>query len=286
MRSMNGKICLITGATNGIGKVTALELAKMSATVILVGRNAEKTDTVMRYIQQASGNPNVHVLLADLSVQAQVQQLAAAFIRQYDHLDVLVNNAGAFFLRRRESADGIEMTWALNHLNYFLLTNLLFDALQRASSARVVNVSSDAHLRGKIRLDDLEFKQRRYSGMGAYSQSKLANIMFTYTLARQLTGTRVTANVLHPGFVATGFAANNGLFARIGMILLRPFSLSPQRGAETSIYLASSPEVDGVTGQFFVNCQSRSSAPQSYDERVQRKLWQVSEQMTGIDMAV
>jgi NAD(P)-dependent dehydrogenase (short-subunit alcohol dehydrogenase family) len=285
MVSLSGRICLITGATSGIGKVTALELAKMGATVIVVGRNPEKTSTVVKAVQQVSGNSDIHMLIADLSIQAQVQQLAADFLQRYDHLDVLVNNAGAVFMTRQESADGIEMTWALNHLSYFLLTNLLLDALRRAPSARIVNVSSDAHKGGKFHFDDLELKHG-FSGMDAYAQSKLANVMFTYSLARQLADTHVTTNAVHPGFVSTGFAANNGSLLKVGILLLRPFMASAEKGARTSIYLASSPEVEGISGQYFVNCKPKQTAPQSYDERAQRKLWQISEQMTGIDMAV
>ena len=281
MTEMTGKLCMVTGATNGIGKVTALELAKMGASVIVVGRSAEKTETVVKAIQQVSGNPNVEALIADLSAQAQVRELAAAFKQKHGHLDVLVNNAGAIFLRREESADGIEMTWALNHLNYFLLTNLLLDALQRALSARIVNVSSDAHEGGKMRFDDLEFK-RGYSVMGAYSQSKLANVMFTYGLARRMNGTQVTANAMHPGLVGTGFAGNNGTLFKLGMALARPFILSPEQGARTAIYLASSPEVEGVTGKYFVKCKPRQSAAASYNEAAQRRLWEISEQMTGL----
>lgn len=285
MGDMTGKMCLITGATNGIGKATALALAKMGATVIVVGRSAEKTNVVVNAIRQVSGNAQVEAMLADLSVLAQMRELAAAFKRKYDHLDVLVNNAGAVFFRREESADGIEMTWALNHLSYFLITNLLLDTLQRAPSARIVNVSSDAHEGGKIRFDDLELK-RGYSGMAAYGQSKLANIMFTYELARRLKDTKVTANALHPGLVGTGFASNNGVLFKLGISVLKPFMASPERGARTSIYLASSPEVEGVTGKYFVNSKPVRSSPVSYDEAAQRRLWQVSEQMTGLAVTV
>src|SRR5690606_2968390 len=282
MADMSGKICVVTGATNGIGKVTALELAKMGATVIVVGRSAERTESVVKEIQQASGNNAVEALLADLSVQAQVRELAAAIQRKYEHLDVLVNNAGGMFLRREETADGIEMTWALNHLNYFLLTNLLLDTLKRAPAARIVNVASDAHEGGKIQFDDLEFKQRRYGWMVAYAQSKLANIMFTYELARRLNRTNVTANTLHPGFVNTNFGANNGTLARIAKVVMRPLALSLEQGASTIIYLASSPEVEGVTGQYFVKCKPHRSSKASYDEAVQRRLWRVSEEMVGL----
>jgi NAD(P)-dependent dehydrogenase (short-subunit alcohol dehydrogenase family) len=281
MAEMTGKLCMVTGATNGIGKATALALAKMGATVIVVGRSAEKTETVVKAIQQVSGNTHVEGMLAELSAQAEVRELAAAFKQKYDHLDVLVNNAGAVFLRREESVDGIEMTWALNHLSYFLLTNLLLDALQRAPAARIVSVSSGAQADGKIHFDDLNFKQR-YTGMAAYPQSKLANVMFTYELARRLNGTKVTVNALHPGLVGTGFASNNGRLLRIGIAIARPFMLSPEQGARTPIYLASSPEVEGVTGQYFVKCKPRRSAAASYDEAAQRRLWEISEQMTGL----
>jgi NAD(P)-dependent dehydrogenase (short-subunit alcohol dehydrogenase family) len=281
MADMTGKICLVTGATNGIGKVTALALAKMGATVFVVGRNPEKTDTVVKAIRRVSGSANVHKLLADLSVQAQVRDLAAAFKSQQDHLDVLVNNAGALFMRREESADGIEMTWALNHLNYFLLTNLLLESLQHAPAARVVNVSSGAQSDGRIHFDDPELK-RGYTVWAAYAQSKLANIMFTYELARRMKGTKVTANALHPGFVGTGFAANNGWLFKMGMALLKPFALSPEQGARTPIYLASSPEVEGVTGKFYINSKPARSSTASYDETAQHELWQLSEQMTGL----
>lgn len=281
MAEMTGKLCMVTGATSGIGEATALALAKMGATVIVVGRSAEKTETVVKAIQQVSGNPNVEGMIADLSSQAQVRELAAAFKQKYDHLDVLVNNAGAVFLRREESVDGIEMTWALNHLSYFLLTNLLLDALQRAPAARIVSVSSGAQADGKIHFDDLNFKQR-YTGIAAYPQSKLANIMFTYELARRLNGTKVTVNAVHPGFVGTGFATNNGLLFKIGIAIAKPFILSPEQGARTSIYLASSPEVEGVTGKYFVKCKPRKSAATTYDEAAQRRLWEISEQMTGL----
>lgn len=286
MTNMQGKTCLITGATNGIGKVTALELAKMGATVVLVGRSAEKTETVVKAIRQVSGNADVHALLADLAEQAQIRQLAAAFQQQYERLDVLVNNAGSMFTQRHESHEGIEMTWALNHLSYFLLTNLLLEPLRRAPSARIVSVSSDAHVGGRIQSDDLEYQRRRYSGLGAYAQSKLANIMFTYALARRLEGTTITANTLHPGFVNSGFGRNNGWLAKLGMTLMQPFARSPERGAETSIYLASSPDVQDISGKYFVDCKTRRSSAASYDEDVQRRLWQVSEQMTGVSAAV
>lgn len=285
MFDMKGKVCLVTGATNGIGKVTALELAKMGATVLMVGRNPEKTETALQSIRQASGNTNVHKLLADLSVQSQVHRLVDEVKQQTDHLDVLVNNAGAVFMSRQLTSDGIEMSWALNHLSYFLLTNLLLDTLEKAPAARIVNVASAAHSVGRIHFDDLEYRGG-YNGMSAYAQSKLANIMFTYSLAHRLQNTRVTANALHPGYVGTGFATNNGSLLKFIMVLQRPFITSPEKGAQTSIYLASSPDVEGVSGQYFAKSRPIRSSSISYDEKLQRRLWQISEEMVGLDVAV
>src|SRR5687768_6952035 len=204
---MNGKICLVTGGTNGIGKSTALELARMGATVVIVGRDAQKTSQVVEEIRAASGNKNVDSLLADLSSQQEVRRLANEFKSKYSHLHVLLNNAGGFFMRRQLSVDGIEMTFALNHLAYFLLTNLLLDTMKASSPARIINVSSDAHAGGKIAFDNLE-GEREYSA-STYGNSKLANILFTVELSRRLEGTGVTVNALHPGFVSTGFGKNN-----------------------------------------------------------------------------
>ncbi len=279
---MNGKVCLITGATGGIGRETALALAKQGATVVGVGRNPQKCADTAGVIKQLSGNPQVEFLVADLSVQAQIRKLAEEFKRRYHRLDVLINNAGAIFWQRRESADGIEMTLALNHLNYFLLTALLRDVLVASGPARVVNVASRAERGGKINFDDMELKQG-YSAMRAYGQSKLANIMFTYALARRLAGTEVTANALHPGFVASGFARNNGPLFDWGMrIIGRVGGITPERGAQTSIYLASSPEVEGVTGKYYSDCRPTRSQPASYDEAAQERLWALSEAMTGV----
>ena len=277
---MQNKIVMVTGATNGIGFETARSLAAMGATLIGVGRNPQKCAEVAAQITQATGNAKVEFLVADLSVQAQVHQLAETFKHKYNRLDVLVNNAGAFFARREESADGIEMTWALNHLNYFLLTDLLLDVLKASAPARIVNVSSAAHTGAKgINFEDVGFKQG-YSGWSAYSHSKLANVMFTYELARRLAGTRVSANALHPGFVATGFGHNNGGLMRTGMNLIQKIAAKrPEQGAETSVYLASSPEVEGVSGKYFDNKQAVKSSAASYDIGAAKRLWDLSETM-------
>jgi len=281
MVTMQGKICLITGGTNGIGKSTAQELARMGATVVIVGRNAQKTSQVVEEIRAASGSETVDPLLADLSSQQEVRRLADEFKSKYSHLHVLLNNAGGFFMRRQLSVDGIEMTFALNHLAYFLLTNLLLDTLKASAPARIINVSSDAHASGKIEFDNLQ-GERNYSPR-AYDNSKLANILFTMELARRLEGTRVTVNALHPGFVATGFAKNNGrVIAALVSIFAPLVARSPAKGAETSIYLVSSPSVEGITGKYFYDSHVISAAPQATDMVVARKLWDGSAKMVHL----
>jgi NAD(P)-dependent dehydrogenase (short-subunit alcohol dehydrogenase family) len=279
--NMNGKICLVTGATNGIGKSTAQELARMGATVVVVGRDAQKTFQVVKEIRAASSNNSVDSLLADLSSPQEVRSLADRFKSKYTHLHILINNAGGFFMRRQLRGDGIEMTFALNHLASFLLTNLLLDTLKASAPARIINVSSNAHTSGKIEFDNLQ-GEREY-GPRAYDNSKLANILFTMELARRLEGTGVTVNALHPGFVATGFAKNNGkVIAALISIVAPLVARSPAKGAETSIYLASSAKVAGVTGKYFYDSQVIPAAPQATDMVVARKLWDVSAEMVHL----
>jgi NAD(P)-dependent dehydrogenase (short-subunit alcohol dehydrogenase family) len=220
-------------------------------------------------------------MLADLSVQAQVRRLAQEFKRRYSRLDVLINNAGGFFMKRQLSADGIEMTFALNYLSVFLLTSLLLDTLKASAPARIVNISSDAHRRARINFEDLEL-ERKYSGFGAYGQSKLAVALFTYELARRLEGTQVTVNALHPGFVATNLGRNNGWRIKLFAPLVKLMALSPEEGAETSIYLASSSEVAGITGKYFDKKKAVRSSLASYDETAARRLWEISAEMTGL----
>jgi retinol dehydrogenase-12 len=280
-RAMQDKICLVTGATSGIGRVTAQALAQQGATVVIAARHPERGAATVRQITQETGNSQVELLIADLSVQAQVRQLAEEFQHRFARLDVLVNNAGALFTKRLPSAEGLEMTFALNHLNYFLLTNLLLDTLKASAPARIVNVSSDAHRRTRIDFADLQ-GEHRYNGWRAYCQSKLANLLFTYELARQLETTGVTANAMHPGFVATGFGRNNrGLFA-LFIRLAQLTALSPEQGAETLIYLAASPEVDGVTGTYVVKKRAVKSSRESYDQAAAQRLWQLSAELTGL----
>jgi NAD(P)-dependent dehydrogenase (short-subunit alcohol dehydrogenase family) len=280
--SMNGKVCLVTGATSGIGAETAKQLARLGATVILVGRSADKSAVAVAWIKQQTGNAAVEYMLADLSSQKQVRELAQQFKSKHSRLDVLVNNAGAVMMRRQESVDGIEMTWAVNHLGYFLLTYLLLDTLIASAPARIVNVASALHAQARINFDDLQGK-RSYNPLNAYNHSKLANILFTYELARRLAGTRVTANALHPGGVRTNLVARNGgLFKWFVQPLFNLQAISVEQGARTSVYLASSPEVEGVTGKYFGKCQEWRSSSDSYDEAAQKRLWQVSAEMTGL----
>ena len=282
-KDMQNKIVMVTGATNGIGLEAAKALAGMGATIVGVGRNPQKCADVAAQITTATGNAKVEFLVADLSVQAQVRQLAATFKQKYQRLDVLLNNAGGYFTKREVTADGIELTWALNHLNYFLLTDLLLDVLKASTPARIVNVSSAAHSMVKgIHFEDVEYKQG-FSGWPVYSQSKLANVMFTYELARRLQGTKVTANALHPGFVATGFGHNNsGGLMTFGLNMVQMLvATKPAQGAETSIYLASSPQVEGVTGKYFSSSKEAKSSAASHDVDAQKRLWALSEQMVG-----
>jgi NAD(P)-dependent dehydrogenase (short-subunit alcohol dehydrogenase family) len=254
----------------------------MGAKVIGVGRSRAKCAETAERIKRVSGNQQVEFLIADLSVQEQVRQLAQTIHRQCTQLDVLVNNAGGYFSSRQESADGIEMTWALNHLNYFLLTNLLLDLLKASAPARIVCVSSDAHRNASIHFDDPEFK-KGYRGFAVYGHSKLANVLFTYELARRLAGTCVTANALHPGFVASGFGMNNGRLMSVAMRIGQRFGArSPEQGARTSLYLASSPKVEDVTGQYFADERAVKSSPASYDTDAAARLWTLSEQMTHL----
>ncbi len=279
--SLIGKTVLVTGATDGIGKATARELARLGATVVIVGRNPQKSATTVRQIREETGNSQVDYLLADLSVQAEVRRLAADFLARYPRLDALINNAGGFFLRRQVSADGIEMTFALNHLAYFLLTRLLQDRIVDSAPARIINVASEAHRGARLDFDNLQL-ERGYGSMRAYGQSKLANLLFTYELARRLDGTGVTVNAVHPGLVATNLGKNNGLLVRLAMNLIRFVARTPDQGAETIVYLAASPEVAGVTGQYFIDCHPLRTSPESYDEAAARRLWEVSAQMVKL----
>jgi len=284
-RQMDGRVCVVTGATSGIGYVTARELARQGATVTVVGRNRDRTARCVAQIRQETGSEAVDSLLADLSSMTQVRALAEAVKARHTRLDVLVNNAGAIFLTRHTTVDGYEMTFALNHLAPFLLTNLLLDRLKASVPARIVTTASVAHTGAKIAFDDPNFQHSFYNAWSAYSQSKLANIMFTYELARRLEGTGVTANAFHPGVVASGFA-HNGPLLSVAMTLARPMMVSAEEGAKTAIYVASSPAVEGVTGQYFTKEHPVRSSKESYNTESQRRLWEVSEELTGVRLAV
>lgn len=280
--TMVGKTALITGGTGGIGKATAIGLARPGARVGIVGRDATRAEAAAADIRAESGNPAVDVFVADMSSQADVRRLAAEVLAAYPRLDVLVNNVGGFWNHRHTTVDRLEHTFAVNHLAPFLLTNLLLERLIASAPARVVTVSSGAQSLGSIDFDDLQ-GERSYSGQRAYNQSKLANVMFAYELARRLAGTRVTATVLHPGVTRTNFAAEDQpkwmeLIGPVG----RPFMKSPARGASTPIYLASSPDVEGVTGRYFANRKPKASNKASYDTDAAARLWEVSDGLVGL----
>jgi NAD(P)-dependent dehydrogenase (short-subunit alcohol dehydrogenase family) len=279
---MAGKTVMVTGATAGIGQVAALELARRGARVVVVGRSPERCGSTVESIRAETGNTHVEPIVADLSSQAEVRRVAREFRDRHARLDVLLNNAGAMYTRRRESVDGIEMTLALNHLGYFLLTHLLLDPLQEGAPARVVNVASDAHRWvSKFDFDDPQGR-KRYGGFHAYGQSKFANILFTYELARRLAGRGVTANALHPGFVASNFTAGNGAAGWFMRRSASLFAISPEEGAKTSIFLAASPMATGVTGKYFYREKPIESSQPTRDEAATRRLWALSEELTGI----
>src|SRR5260221_3629740 len=278
---MDGKVCLVTGATHGIGKETALALAQMGATVVIVGRNEAKCAAVVSKIKQASGNEAVEAMIADLSVMTEVRALADQFKATYPKLHVLVNDVGASSEHRQVTPEGFEKTFALNHLSYFLLTDLLLERLKASAPARIGNVSSAAHKGVQMDFDDLQF-EKNYTGFIAYKRSKLANVMFTYELARRLAGTGVTANVPHPGLGRPDFERDLGLGfgARTSLGIILPYwGLEADQGAQTSIYLASSPEVEGVTGKYWERKTAVRSGPSAYNESAWTQLWGVSEKL-------
>ena len=278
-QDMTGKVCLVTGATAGIGQAAALLLAKRGATIVGVGRNQIKNKNSTEMIKTETGNPNVEYLLADLSSQKDIHCLAQQFTHKYDRLDVLINNAGTTFGERMESVDGIEMTFALNHLGYFLLTNLLQDVLEASAPSRVINVSSSLHKLGKLDFDDIPFKNG-YARSKAYQRSKLANIAFTYELARHFPNQKITVNAMNPGLVATNVGqAAGGITAKIKGMVDKIAGLTPEEGAQTIIYLATSPDVMGVTGRYFVKEKSIPSSKITYDLDFCHRLWDVSEEL-------
>lgn len=276
---VKGKVCIVTGSNSGIGKETALGLAGLGARVVMICRDAGRGESAKEEIVEKTGNRLVDLLIVDLSSQTSIRRSISDFRKRYDNLHVLINNAAVLLGKRSVTEDGIETTFAVNHLSYFLLTNLLVDILKDSAPSRVVNVSSSAHFSGTIRFDDL-LSERKYGAWSAYSQSKLANILYTYELASRLHSAEVTVNCLHPGTVATNLERRAPIVFRLLWKASKPFLLTARQGAETSIYLASSPEVDGITGNYYVKRKKALSSRESYSESERKKLWARSEEMT------
>lgn len=272
-----GKRVILTGGTGGIGLAAARQLAGLGAELTIVGRSAQRAEQASASIPRP-----VDVLIADLSSQREVRQLAAELLWRYPRVDVLINNAGAMFGSRRTSVDGIELTWATNHLSAFLLTNLLLERLIASQPARIITTASAAHYRARIPFDDLQ-AERSYGRMGfeRYGQTKLANVLFTRELAKRLSGAGVTANCFHPGFVGTGFNHNNGLLMRLGMLVARLVARSPDKGAETLVWLVDSPEVSATSGAYFMDCRERRPSHAARDDEAARRLWEISEQQVS-----
>jgi len=276
---MTGKVCIVTGANTGIGRETALGLAKLGATVVMVCRDRERGESSRQEIKHKTGNNRLELMICDFASQNSIRQFAQQFQQGHDRLDVLVNNAGVVLRHCSMTEEGIESTFAINHLGYFLFTNLLLDVLKKSAPSRIVSVSSAAHRYGKLDINAWP-TGRDYAGFGAYANSKLANVLFTYELARRLQGTGVTANCLHPGPVGTNLFRGLPKFLQS---LIKLVTISPERGARTSIYLASSPEVEGVTGKYFARCRQQKSSEASHNEEAARNLWELSEELTGLE---
>ena len=280
--NMNGKICLVTGADSGLGKVTALEIAKMGATVVMLCLNLNEGEETLTEIKQKSENDSVDLMICDLSSMDSVRKLATDFKAKYKKLHVLINNAGVQLGERTLSVDGYEYTFATNFLGHFLLTNLLLDVIKASVPGRIINVSSLAHRLGKINFDDLHFENRKYDEYPAYCQSKLAIILSTYEWARRLEETGITVNCLHPGIVRTNIMRHSK-YGQKSFDLAGDLLLTPEQGAKTTIYLATSPEVENITGKYFDNKKEVKSSKKSYDRNLQKKLWGVSEKLTGLE---
>jgi NAD(P)-dependent dehydrogenase (short-subunit alcohol dehydrogenase family) len=278
--NIEGKQVLLTGASRGIGRATALALAKMGADLTLLVRNRELGEKVVEEIRGVGGKGKVDLIVADLSSMKDVVRAADEYIAKHDRLDVLLNNAGAINMDREVTADGYERTFATNHLAYFVLTDRLLDLLKKSAPSRIVNVASEAHRQGSIDFSDPSYEKHAYSGFGAYGTSKLANILFTRELAKKLEGTNVTANSLHPGVIASGFGRNNkGVFGFIMRNLAGPFLGSEEAGAKTSVYLASSPEVDGKTGLYWKSSRESTPTKSARDDDAAARLWKLSEEL-------
>ncbi len=279
---LKGKVALVTGATSGIGSATAEAMAAKGAELFIVCRNADKGRALLETIRSKTGNTNLSMIVADLSVQADVRRAAAEFLETGKPLHLLINNAGVIYTERKVTVDGLEETFAVNHLGYFLLTELLRERLLASAPARIVSVASGAHAFCKqIYFDDLNFERRPYKTFEVYGHSKLANILWTRELARQLEGTGVTANCVHPGAVRSGLGKQNGWLGKLTTALVGPFFQSPEKGASTSIYLATSPEVEGVSGKYFAKCRKLEPKAWAKDDAAAKQLWEVSRQLVS-----
>jgi NAD(P)-dependent dehydrogenase (short-subunit alcohol dehydrogenase family) len=279
--NMGGRVCVVTGATRGIGRVTALELARRGAAIVALGRDRTRGDALLADIRRLPGRPEAEFVAADLSSREGCLAAAEAVLAGHPRVDVLINNAGAMYGDRRLTADRLEMTFALNHLGYFRLTRLLLPALQAAAPARIVNVASNAHRGVQLDFDDLQ-SERRYRGFAVYKRSKLANLYFTYALARRLAGSGITVNALHPGFVATEIGVSNRYAPKLIWRLACLKAIGVEEGAETSVHLASAPAVADVSGKYFVQCREAVSSPASHDRDAEARLWQTSEELAGV----
>jgi retinol dehydrogenase-12 len=278
--SLDGRVCIVTGANKGIGNAAAHDLAGMGATVILACRNPEAGEAARQAIEHETGNHNLSVMPLDLSSLASVRRFAADFTSTHDRLNVLVNNAGIYTSKRTLTGDGHERTWEVDYLSHFLLTNLLMDALKRGAPSRVINVSSNGHQMGRIQFDDLD-REARWSGIRAYGQAKLAQILFTKEFARRFAGTGVSAFAVHPGAVRTDWS-RGGVGMRVGARIAWPFMLTPKAGADTIVWLASLPETDGWSGLYFAKRQVEKPKADAEDPELARRLWEISEELTGL----
>jgi retinol dehydrogenase-12 len=272
------KNCFITGATNGIGKETAIAMAKKNFHLFLLVRNADKGEKVKQEITRLTGNTHIELLIGDMASLADMRRVAAEFLAKNIALHLLINNAGVMNVKRELTADGFEGMFGVNHLAPFLLTLLLLDRIKASAPARIVNVASDAHrFVSGLNFDDLQTEKTPFRAMKIYGASKLCNLYFTQELARRLAGTQVTVNALHPGWVGTGLGGNNGLLGKVITTLQKPFARSPEKGAETSIYVALSDDLNGVNGKYYFNCKEHKPSRAARDEDAAKRLWTISE---------
>lgn len=280
-----GKTCLITGANSGIGKATALGLARQQARVVMLCRNKDKAEQAREEIFKISGNNEVHILLCDLSSQEQIHVAAEQFQQRFDQLDILINNAGILVGNERQlTEDGFEMTFAVNHLAPYTLTLLQLDLLKRSPDGRIINVSSEAHRFARYDIHDLQLEHHPYNGLNAYAISKLCNIWFTRRLSKLIAGNNITVNSLHPGFVASDFGKNASVFSKAALKLFSPFSISPAKGARTPLYLATSPEVQNISGKYFKGRKRKLPSKDALNDHCAEDLWKKSASLTHLDI--